>query len=57
MRDLLLLFFAFILQPVPWLLPGEMTFPLAVWLVAFVVSVATLIWLVRHAIRVIRGGS
>ena len=57
MRDLLLVFFAFILQPVPWLLPGEMTFPLAVWLAAFVVSVATLTWLVRHAIRVIRGGS
>lgn len=56
MRDLLLILFAFLLQPVPWLMPGNLTVPLAIWVVAFALSVATLIWLVRQAIRVIRRG-
>lgn len=56
MRDLLLIFFAFLLQPVPWLMPGDLTVPLAIWVVAFVLSVATLIWLVRQALRVLRRG-
>lgn len=56
MRDLLLVILAFFVQPVSWLLPGDLTVPLAVWLVAFVFSVATLIWLLRQALRILRGG-
>lgn len=57
MRDLLLLILAFLVQPVRWLMPGDMTVPLAVWLVAFVIALATLIWLLRQALRVIGRGS
>ena len=53
MRDLLLVILAFLVQPVPWLMPGDMTVPLAVWLVAFVIAMATLIWLLRQALRII----
>lgn len=53
MRDLLLVILAFLVQPVPWLMPGDMTAPLAVWVVAFVVAVATFIWLLRQALRII----
>jgi len=56
MRDLLLVILAFFVQPVAWLLPGDLTLPLVVWLVAFVISIATLIWLLRQALRVLRGG-
>ena len=57
MRDLLLVILAFLVRPVPWLLPGDMSLPFALWLVAFIVALAALIWLLRRAIRVIRGGS
>ena len=57
MRDLLLLILAYLVRPVPWLLPGDMSLPFAVWLAAFIVALAALIWLLRQAIRVIRGGS
>lgn len=56
MRDLFLVILAFLVQPVPWLMPGDMTVPLAVWLVVFVIATATLIWLLRQAVRVVRGG-
>jgi hypothetical protein len=56
MRDLLLVVLAFMVRPVPWLLPGDATLPFIVWVIAFIVSVATLVWLLRQAIRVIRGG-
>jgi hypothetical protein len=56
MRDLLLVILAFLVRPVPWLLPGDMTLPLVVWVVAFITSLATLVWLLRQAIRVIRRG-
>ena len=55
MRDLLLVILAFLVQPVPWLMPGDMTLPFAVWLVAFVIALATLLWLLRQTIRVLRG--
>lgn len=54
MRDLLLVVLAYMLQPVRWLLPGDLTIPLVLWLIAFVIAVATLIWLLRRAIRLIR---
>ena len=56
MRDLLLVIFAFLLQPVRWMLPGNMTVPLVLWVIAFIVALATLLWLLRQAIRVIRRG-
>jgi hypothetical protein len=56
MRDLMLVILAFLVQPVPWLMPADMTLPLVVWLVAFVIALATLIWLLRQALRVVRGG-
>ena len=56
MRDLLLVIFAFLLQPVRWMLPGTMTVPLVLWVIAFIVALATLLWLLRQAIRVIRRG-
>jgi hypothetical protein len=56
MRDLLLVILAFLVRPVPWLLPGDMTLPFVVWVVAFIISLATLVWLLRQAIRVIRRG-
>lgn len=56
MRDLLLVIFAFLLQPVRWMLPGNMTIPLVLWVIAFIVALATLLWLLRQAIRVIRRG-
>ena len=55
MRDLLLVVFAFLVQPVPWLLPGDLTAPLVLWVVAFIIAVATLFWLLRQALRVLRG--
>ena len=57
MRDLLLVILAFLVRPVPWLLPGDMSLPFVLWLIAFIVAVATLIWLLRQVMRVIRGGS
>ena len=57
MRDLLLVILAFLLRPVPWLLPKDMTVPLALWVVAFIVAVATLLWLLRQALRLMRRGS
>jgi len=54
MRDLLLVILAFLVQPAPWLIPGDMTLPVVVWLVAFVVALATLVWLLRQVIRVLR---
>jgi hypothetical protein len=57
MRDLLLLLLAFMLRPVPWLLPGDMTVPLVLWVGTLIVALATLVWLLRRAIRLIRGGS
>ena len=57
MRDLLLVVLAYLLQPVRWLLPGNLTIPLVLWLIAFVIAVATLIWLLRRAIRLIRDSS
>jgi hypothetical protein len=56
MRDLLLVILAFLVRPVPWLLPGDMTLPFIVWVIAFIISVATLIWLLRHAFRIIGRG-
>jgi len=55
MRDLLLLLLTFMVRPVPWLLPGDMTVPFYLWLIAFIISVATLIWLLRRLIRILRG--
>jgi hypothetical protein len=57
MRDLLLVVLAFLVQPVPWLLPKDMAVPLALWVVAFIVAVATLLWLLRQALRLIQRGS
>jgi hypothetical protein len=57
MRDLLLVILAFLVRPVPWLLPGDMSLPFVLWLIALIVAVGTLIWLLRQAMRVIRGGS
>lgn len=56
MRDLLLVIFAFLVRPVPWLLPGDMTMPFIVWTIALVIATATLVWLLRQAIRVMRRG-
>lgn len=56
MRDLLLVILAFLVRPVPWLLPGDMSLPFVVWVIALIVSVTTLVWLLRRAIRVIRRG-
>jgi hypothetical protein len=56
MRDLLLLILAFLVRPVPWLLPGDMTLPFIVWVIAFIISVATLVWLLRQALRIIGRG-
>jgi hypothetical protein len=56
MRDLLLVILAFMVQPVPWLMPGDMTVPLVAWLVSFVIALATLIWLLRQVARVIGRG-
>jgi hypothetical protein len=56
MRDLLLVILAFMVQPVRWLMPGDMAVPLAVWLVAFVIAMTTLIWLLRQVVRVIGRG-
>jgi hypothetical protein len=57
MRDLLLVILAFLVRPVPWLLPGDMSLPFVLWLIALIVAVGTLIWLLRQATRVIRGRS
>ncbi len=43
-------------RPVPWLLPGNMTLPFVVWIIVFIIAVATLVWLLRQALRVIRRG-
>jgi hypothetical protein len=56
MRDLLLVILAFLVRPVPWLLPGDMTLPFIVWVIAFIISVATLVWLLRQALRIIGPG-
>jgi len=56
MRDLLLIILAFIVRPVPWLLPGDMTVPLYIWLFAFIVALATLVWLLRQALGILRRG-
>lgn len=56
MRDLLLVILAFLVRPVPWLLPGNMTLPFVVWIIVFIVAVATLVWLLRHVLRVMRRG-
>ena len=56
MRDLLLVLLALMLRPVPWLLPGDMTLPLVLWVISFIVAMATLVWLLRRAIRLIRRG-
>jgi hypothetical protein len=55
MRDFLLVLFALMLRPVSWLLPGNMQIPFILWVIAFIVSLATLLWLLRRAIRLIRG--
>lgn len=56
MRDLLLVILAFLVRPVPWLLPGDMTLPFIVWVIAFIIATATLIWLLRQALRIIGRG-
>jgi hypothetical protein len=56
MRDLLLVILAFLVRPVPWLLPGDMTLPFIVWVIVFIISVATFVWLLRQALRIIGRG-
>jgi hypothetical protein len=55
MRDLMLVILAYLVQPVPWLMPGDMSLPLVVWAVAFVIALGTFIWLLRRALRIFRG--
>ena len=57
MRDLLLVILAFLVRPVPWLLPDTMTLPFIVWVIAFIIATATLIWLLRQAVRILRRDS
>lgn len=57
MRDLLLVILAFLVRPVPWLLPDTMTLPFIVWVIAFIIATATLVWLLRQALRIIRRDS
>ena len=56
MRDLLLVILAFLVRPVPWLLPGDMTLPFVVWVIAFIIATATFVWLLRRALRIIGRG-